>query len=263
MNSWALKFQNVGLILVGAGPPCQGVSGLNAGRRGAMKDVRSSVFQEVPRIIGLFKAAFPWAQVRFIGESVASMDSQDRGLMSEAFEEPWRFGPFGLTLCHRPKYFWVDWDILPQDGSLHHHNSLGDLSFDFLIDGSRFLLPGWEAPWEGLPAFTTPGLEHIRRPAGLASCKPHERARWEADEHRYPPYQYRDCKGLTDAQHNWRLPAAEEKEVLMGFPVGYTRACMAKAHHKSIDFVDKRHRLLGTPGKWEVQPFLLASWVCC
>ena len=26
----AFKFSNVGLVLIGAGPPCQGVSGLNA-----------------------------------------------------------------------------------------------------------------------------------------------------------------------------------------------------------------------------------------
>lgn len=38
---WACRFQNVGLVLVGAGPPCQGVSGLNSERRGALKDHRS------------------------------------------------------------------------------------------------------------------------------------------------------------------------------------------------------------------------------
>lgn len=30
VRSWALQYQSVGLILIGAGPPCQGVSGLNA-----------------------------------------------------------------------------------------------------------------------------------------------------------------------------------------------------------------------------------------
>lgn len=46
VSRWALRFQNVGLILVGAGPPCQGVSGLNA-----------------TRIIDLLRHHFPWAQV--------------------------------------------------------------------------------------------------------------------------------------------------------------------------------------------------------
>ena len=33
----ALQFSNVGLIIIGAGPPCQGVSGLNPDKKGAVK----------------------------------------------------------------------------------------------------------------------------------------------------------------------------------------------------------------------------------
>lgn len=35
VKSWALKYGAAGLVLIGSGPPCQGVSGLNADRRGA------------------------------------------------------------------------------------------------------------------------------------------------------------------------------------------------------------------------------------
>lgn len=89
-----------------------------------------------------------------------------------------------------------------------------------------------------------------RRPAGLQGCSPHERARWVQDEYRYPPYQYRDDRGLWDKKGNWRLPSVEEKEALMGFPVGYTRACMVKSKQKSQECLDKRHRLLGN--SWQV-----------
>lgn len=34
VRQWSLRFSNVGLVVVGAGPPCQGVSGLNSDRRG-------------------------------------------------------------------------------------------------------------------------------------------------------------------------------------------------------------------------------------
>ena len=44
----ALKYSNVGVVLVGAGPPCQGVSGLNADRKGAVRDERSSLYVHVP-----------------------------------------------------------------------------------------------------------------------------------------------------------------------------------------------------------------------
>ena len=38
VSEWAGRFSQVGLVLLGAGPHCQGVSGLNADKRGALKD---------------------------------------------------------------------------------------------------------------------------------------------------------------------------------------------------------------------------------
>eukprot|EP00438_Fugacium_kawagutii_P027330 Skav200816 [mRNA] locus=scaffold454:45465:48980:- [translate_table: standard] len=266
IRQWSYRFQNVELIIIGAGPPCQGVSGLNSDRRGALKDARSSLFQQVPRVVGHFRHCFPWAQVRFIGESVASMDDKDRSHMSEAFDElPWKCDPFGLSLCHRPRYFWVDWEIIPGEGftlvpPVQDNGMKGTIQFDFLVDSTKFLLKGWTAPEGGLPTFTTPRPRSTpgRKPAGLATCQPHERQRWVADEHRYPPYQYRDGKGLQDAQGNWRLPSAEEKEVLMGLPLGYTKACMPKGEQKTQNCLDKRHQLIGNSWHVGVAAFLLS-----
>ena len=87
----ALKYSNVAVILLGAGPPCQGVSGLNFDKKGALRDSRSSLFQEVPRITDLFRRHFPWAQVHRVMESVASMSTEDRLLMSAAVDScPYR-----------------------------------------------------------------------------------------------------------------------------------------------------------------------------
>ena len=57
--SWACKFSQASLVILGAGPPCQGVSGLNSERKGALRDKRSSLFKEVKRIHLLVKANFP------------------------------------------------------------------------------------------------------------------------------------------------------------------------------------------------------------
>ena len=81
VKSLALRFPSVSLVLLGAGPPCQGVSGLNAARKGALRDERSCLYQEVPRIRDLFRQAFPWAQVKLLMESVASMAEEDRRIM--------------------------------------------------------------------------------------------------------------------------------------------------------------------------------------
>lgn len=74
VQGWAFKFTNVALVLIGARPPCQGVSGLNFDRKGAVRDKRSKLFKEVPRISEMFQRAFPWAQVHSVTENVASMD---------------------------------------------------------------------------------------------------------------------------------------------------------------------------------------------
>jgi len=47
---WAAKYSNVGVVVVGGGPPCLGVSGLNADRKGALRDARSSLFIHVRRV---------------------------------------------------------------------------------------------------------------------------------------------------------------------------------------------------------------------
>lgn len=84
--SWSVKFSNVGVVVVGGGPPCQGVSGLNADRKGALKDARSKLFTHVRRVYLLCKKAFKCAQVHYMMESVFSMDVKDRLTMSEYME---------------------------------------------------------------------------------------------------------------------------------------------------------------------------------
>lgn len=59
--------------------------GLNASRRGALKDERSKLFVHVDRIRSLRKEAFPWAQARSLMESVSSMDASDERVMSRSF----------------------------------------------------------------------------------------------------------------------------------------------------------------------------------
>ena len=82
VQDWATRFSQSSLVLIGAGPPCQGVSGLNFDRKGALADQRSNLFTHVPRITQLVKEAFAWCPVERLMESVASMDKQDRDTMS-------------------------------------------------------------------------------------------------------------------------------------------------------------------------------------
>eukprot|EP00438_Fugacium_kawagutii_P012767 Skav214216 [mRNA] locus=scaffold489:495523:498308:- [translate_table: standard] len=128
VRGWSLRFSSVGLVLVGAGPPCQGVSGLNSDRRGALKDVRSCLFQHVPRITSLIKKYFVWVQVHDLVESVASMDCKDCVTMSNSLgTSPWFIDSCGMSLAHRPRVYWVSWELYEEQGVIIRYGSDGRL----------------------------------------------------------------------------------------------------------------------------------------
>ena len=257
VTQWALKFSNVGIVILGAGPPCQGVSNLNADKRGALKDHRSKLFQEVPRIRKLVVKAFRWAQVHLLMESVASMDDVDREVMSEAVElKPWHIDSSGIALCRRPRYYWVSWDLLSGEGA---HVEAPDESWEYgfvgltaEIPSELFLEKGWKMCGDRFPTFTTarPSPVPGRKPAGLHTLSAQEKEAWIADEHRFPPYQYAWQCGLVDKHGNWRAPSVLERELCMGFPRDYTKMCVVKSEQKGRLFENIRMTLLGN--SWQV-----------
>ena len=109
VRNWACRFSQAAVVILGAGPPCQGVSGLNSERRGALRDHRSCLFSHVRRIKELLKKHFVWAQVRYLTENVASMDESDRSIMTEATEDfgdhPSMIDAAGVSLARRPRLY--------------------------------------------------------------------------------------------------------------------------------------------------------------
>ena len=265
---WSLKFSSVGLVLLGSGPPCQGVSGLNWDRKGALRDSRSSLFWHVPRIVNLCKKVFSWAQVHSLAESVASMDWEDCQAMNEGFEDqPWFVDADGVSLCHRPRVYWVSWEISEDSegvdmlwGSGDRLPLKGEIKLSATVDESSFLEPGWKrkSP-KPFPTFTTsrPSPQPLRRPAGLKDCEPHEKLRWQEDLHRFPPYQYKDNHCLQSRDGSLRPPSVLEREVILGFPAGYTRQCLPKSQHETTQHRDLRLALLGNSWSIPVISFLL------
>ena len=263
--SWASKFSNVGVVLVGGGPPCQGVSGLNSDRKGALRDARSSLFPHVRRIFGLCKVHFRWAQVHHLMESVASMDDDDRYVMSQDIGVlPWRIDAFGLALCHRPRFYWLSWELVEETGvtlippTTSSWYDYGEVVLSAGLDASVFLSSNcFLKSEEGLPTFTTsrPRSSPGNRPAGLWQCNDEEKERWRLDDFRYPPYQYR-AKNLVSSPSGDRLPSISEKEVIMGFPLHYTVPCFSKGKQQGSVYSDARHTLIGNT--WNVQ---VVTWL--
>ena len=264
VKQWACKYSNAGVILLGAGPPCQGVSGLNADKRGALRDSRSCLFIHIRRVRGLIVDAFPWAQVRLLMESVASMSAEDRSIMSESVElHPWKLDAADLSLAHRPRLYWLDWEIIPRvdvdqsPPASQGWDGVGCLRLSATVEVGPYLEAGGKLanPNQRLPTFTTarPSLA-----AGLQYCSPGEVRRWEMDRHRFPPYQYKD-QNLIQSKGDLRIPSPEEREVILGFPRGYTSACLAKSARHGHAWEDIRFTLLGNSWNVTAVCFLLQS----
>ena len=108
VRSWSLRYSQAAVVILHAGPPCQGVSGLNADRRGALNDERSCLFVHVARIRDELRRHLVWAPVRVLMENVSSMDAQDRDVMSASFGgDPVVIDAGSMTWCHRPRLYWT------------------------------------------------------------------------------------------------------------------------------------------------------------
>ena len=255
---WARDFSQAALVILGAGPPCQGVSGLNADRKGALKDKRSGLFPHVRRIWEMAKRYFPWCQVHCLMESVASMDATDREVMSSDFgDDPWKCDAGTMTWTSRPRLYWVSWDLQEQEGV--QFVAKGDVTPREVVltafqDLEQVSQEGWIKvdPSRPFPTFTTarPRNSPGHKPAGLHSRTEADVQRWRDDSYRFPPYQYTAKNLLINKHDAMRLPSVEEKEYMLGFPVGYTLTCWPKQGRGSVAHQDTRQTLLGNT--WSV-----------
>ena len=178
LQDLARRFSQAAAVILGAGPPCQGVSGLNSDRKGALKDERSCLFAEVPRIRDECKQAFAWCPVYTLMESVASMDAKDRDIMTAAIgPAPVLCDAGDLTWCNRPRLYWCDWELVEQEGFSVTSGAKGQPSRLTLMgtqDIRQVVKAGWikVTPEIPFPTFTTsrPRSSPGRRPAGIHQC---------------------------------------------------------------------------------------------
>lgn len=269
VKKWACQFSQASVIVMGAGPPCQGVSGLNSERKGALRDCRSKLFKEVPRIGGMVRRHFSWAAVYLLMESVQSMDEADRKAMSEEIGlQPWGIDAVGVSLARRPRLYWVDWELCSGEGVLVHppngegYECFGTVDLKAELDPNIFLEQGWKkSSSEPFPTFTTsrPRTHAGPRPAGLKNCDAEEVAMWQNDAYRFPPYQYRRVFRVENAQGETRLVNIRERETIMGFPVNYTSRCLPKSKGSSQECTDCRLSLLGNSWNVTVVTWLLSQ----
>ena len=262
VRTWAGDYSQASLVILGGGPPCQGVSGLNADRRGALKDGRSSLFVHVKRIEKLLRRHFPWCQVHSLMESVASMDKADKDTMSADFgEDPWRCDAGSFTWCSRPRLYWVTWELVEDEGAfLSEAPESREIHLMAYQDLEAVCKTGWIKldPLRSFPTFTTsrPRDRPGHRPAGVHQCSTEDLLRWSNDKYRFPPYQYMRKNLLVNKKGDLRIPNVDERECMMGFPLGYTLNCLPKGQRQGERYHDLRLTLLGN--SWSVP---VVSWL--
>ena len=265
VREWGRAYSQASVVLIGGSPPCQGVSGLNSERKGALKDERSKLFTHVERILALVRQHFPWSQVHGLMESVASMDASDRKVMSESFgSDPWKCDASTMTWCSRPRLYWLTWELREGPGvQLEGTRSRMEVILMANQNLDHVCQEGWikADPDRSFPTFTTsrPRSHPGRKPAGVSTCTTEELQRWQEDQYRYPPYQYTNRNTMVNKHNEHRLPSIEEKEFMMGFPIGYTWACMGKQQRNTQRHLDARHSLIGNSWSVPVVAWLMSQ----
>ena len=196
-------------------------------------------------------------------ESVASMDMVDQHEMSKSFgAEPFFIDAAGVSLAHRPRLYWIDWEVSASEDVTLGKTPIGrnSISLKAELDPADFLTPGWKPVSElHFLTFTTSRLRDTEgyKPAGLSQCTPDDKQRWKEDLHRFPPYQYKQCHCVQNKHGLLRVPNIVEREVIMGFPKNYTANCLPKKDQGSVWHNDCRLTLIGNSWNVTVVTWLL------
>ena len=250
-----------------SGPPCQDVSGLNATGSG-ITGSRSSLVHYIPEVKRIIQRVFPGCAYGQAVEMVASLTRQSQETYDEiGGGQPLRICPGSFGWVRRPRLFWPSWNC---------HKTAGveiteeERWTTVRLSGRRmplrrWLKQGWLTGTQN-PLFPTfvramPRKQPPFKPAGIQSCDGATLARWEAAKFIYPPYQFKPEYLVKSRKGRWQPPDADMREIIMGFPRGYTMGCWStkdkRADLHGYEFA--RCSMIGNTFNVPVMAWLLAQ----
>eukprot|EP00438_Fugacium_kawagutii_P007786 Skav218545 [mRNA] locus=scaffold3191:195997:201855:+ [translate_table: standard] len=255
IRDWRCKFPEVVELHLWCGFPCVDLSAVRYNRKN-LDGPGSGLFWEVVRVLGLLRQVYGFTfPVLYFCENVASMDREAEAEISRVLgTKPYRVDSAQAVPIHRPRFCWSNVAIHElQDVWLEEsqHWTMVHLERSYpSLD--QWLTPG--AVWEGsqygavLPT-AMKAIKRLRpppRPAGYDRVDHDSHLRWEADEFRFPPYQY-DWRFIVWTQNRWRLVDASERELLHGLGYEHTALCWPAGRIKDDPqgFEDARKSLVG------------------
>ena len=227
-------------IVLGGGSPCQGLSKLSSGREHLL-DKRSALFYEAARIFQMVREISQELHLWLVEllENVVP-DGEDIDEMSSTLKlRPIMVESGDLSQVRRPRLYWVSPSIgEPEDCEVVQGDRFDRVKMKCFGEPLEIVLsegctwPGKENdPELRMPTMTRaiPRSKPPPCPAGIDTTDAAARERWTADKFRYPPYVYREEFMIQDQEKLLRPMNAEEREVLMGYGRGYTKALFKKA----------------------------------
>ena len=256
VEEWRHEFGDVEEVHLWGGFPCVDLSRVKAFRMN-LDGPQSSLFWEIPRILGIIVAVFQGrARVKHLFENVASMDREAAQTISENLRcQPYKVDCVQAVPMRRPR---LGWCSEPIEGVLpgvevEQHGLWKEVTAEAdYPPTSCWLEPGtkWLGEEENA-CFPTCMKAIVRQrpppmPAGIEKCDEATLARWRRDEYRYPPYQYRQSFVIL-GKHGWRLLSAVERELLLGYGYRHTSLCLSASVIKASRsrYEDIRCSLLG------------------
>ena len=220
-------------IHVWFGFPCVGLSSVRAGRLN-LDDPESGLFWEAVRIVKAIRQIFGYKfRVLFAGENVASMDASALEEISMALGvKPLRMDPASVVPIRRPLFCWTNAELELMEGFCLEEKERWT---EVIMEVSSPEVRSWleeGAVWPGLQqgAILPTCMKCIKRsrpppsPANIDRVDLDGKLRWEADNYKFPPYQYHS-KFIVWVGSRWRLVNATERELLHGLGFEHTILC--------------------------------------
>jgi hypothetical protein len=101
------------------------------------------------------------------------------------------------------------------------------------------------------------------KPAGIERCDIPTLQRYEADNFRFPPYQYSSQFIFYNSEGKWRTVSPSEKELLMGYGHKHTSLCFSASDIKKSPqtYWDERQSLLGNA--FSIFSFIIPAAALC
>ena len=255
IQEWRYLYPQVEEIHIWSGFPCNDLSSAKYGRMN-LAGADSGLFWEFVRMVKSVRQVYGFGfRVLFAGENVAGMDVEAEQEISRTLGvKPLRLDPWGVVPIHRPRFCWMNIEPTYMEGVyIEEKERFWEVTIEHEYPHlDQWLQSGAEWPGYEQRAVLPTCMKAIKRsiappkPAGLERVSADGRLRWQADDMRFPPYQYGD-KFIIWVNNNWRLINADERELLHGLGAGHTKLCWSAGDIKRdpVGYEDARKTLVG------------------